>query len=120
MVACSSASVPAAAPAIGVTLNEWEIGLDAGEIPAGTTEVHADNIGVLQHELVLIRVEDDDVSLTTTNGVADLAPLGDGLIGELADLSPGATGAVSVDLSPGRYVVLCNIPGHYGAGMTAP
>ena len=40
-------------------------------------------------------------------------------IKELGDLKPGKTGAMTVDLKPGHYVVFCNQPGHFGHGMHA-
>jgi uncharacterized cupredoxin-like copper-binding protein len=30
---------------------------------------------------------------------------------------PGASGWVTVTLEPGRYELICNLPGHYAAGM---
>ena len=38
-------------------------------------------------------------------------------LGEVSDLRPGATGHVTLRLKPGRYVFLCNEPGHDKAGM---
>lgn len=32
-------------------------------------------------------------------------------------IAAGATGWTTVNLKPGRYELLCNIAGHYGAGM---
>jgi uncharacterized cupredoxin-like copper-binding protein len=34
-------------------------------------------------------------------------------------IAPGASGWVTVTLPPGHYEVVCNLPGHYGAGMYA-
>jgi uncharacterized cupredoxin-like copper-binding protein len=34
-----------------------------------------------------------------------------------SDLDPGKSGAMTMDLKPGRYVVFCNQPGHFDAGM---
>lgn len=38
---------------------------------------------------------------------------------ELADLDPGATGEMRMMLRSGRYVMFCNQPGHFKAGMFA-
>ncbi|WP_395020152.1 hypothetical protein [Dongia sp.] len=34
-----------------------------------------------------------------------------------SDLDPGKSGSLTMDLKPGRYVVFCNQPGHFDAGM---
>jgi len=39
--------------------------------------------------------------------------------GEISDLKPGAKGSVTLNLKPGTYLLLCNQPGHYHAGMSA-
>jgi uncharacterized cupredoxin-like copper-binding protein len=38
-------------------------------------------------------------------------------LGEVAELEPGKTGALTVTLKPGTYLLYCNIPQHYMDGM---
>lgn len=40
-------------------------------------------------------------------------------LGEVAELKPGAHGQLKAKLVPGSYLLLCNIKGHYEAGMHA-
>jgi len=40
-------------------------------------------------------------------------------LGEIADLAPGATGKLTLNLGPGTYELFCNEPGHYKDGMIA-
>jgi uncharacterized cupredoxin-like copper-binding protein len=40
-------------------------------------------------------------------------------LGEIANLSPGKTGKLTLNLGPGTYRLLCNEPGHYKDGMVA-
>jgi uncharacterized cupredoxin-like copper-binding protein len=38
-------------------------------------------------------------------------------LGEVSELAPGATGALRITLKPGRYLLYCNVAGHYAMGM---
>jgi uncharacterized cupredoxin-like copper-binding protein len=38
---------------------------------------------------------------------------------ELGDLPPGKSGELQMVLEPGTYVMFCNEPGHYKAGMSS-
>ena len=38
-------------------------------------------------------------------------------LGEVSELDPGKSGSLTVTLSPGTYILYCNVPGHYMAGM---
>jgi len=40
-----------------------------------------------------------------------------GAQGEGEGIAPGALGWVTVTLAPGRYELVCNLPGHYVSGM---
>ena len=40
-----------------------------------------------------------------------------GHLGEVAELEPGKAGSLTLNLQPGTYMVLCNVPGHFMAGM---
>jgi uncharacterized cupredoxin-like copper-binding protein len=37
--------------------------------------------------------------------------------GEVSELDPGKSGALTVTLAPGKYLLICNVPGHFDAGM---
>jgi uncharacterized cupredoxin-like copper-binding protein len=41
----------------------------------------------------------------------------DGSVGEIAETEPGKTGTHTFKLKAGNYVMICNIAGHYQAGM---
>ena len=36
---------------------------------------------------------------------------------EVSELDPGASGSLTVALQPGKYLLICNVPGHYASGM---
>ena len=36
---------------------------------------------------------------------------------ELGDLNPGKSGTMTLNLKPGKYLLFCNKPGHFKAGM---
>lgn len=36
---------------------------------------------------------------------------------EIEDIDPGKSGTLTVKLEPGTYILLCNKPGHFKAGM---
>jgi uncharacterized cupredoxin-like copper-binding protein len=36
---------------------------------------------------------------------------------EIEDIDPGKSGTLTVKLEPGSYILLCNKPGHFKAGM---
>ena len=38
-------------------------------------------------------------------------------MGEVGELKPNESGGLDATLTPGTYILLCNVPGHYAAGM---
>ena len=38
-------------------------------------------------------------------------------LGEVSELDPGKSGSLTLNLKSGKYALICNVPGHYGAGM---
>ena len=59
-----------------------------------------------------------DLPLDSSNNVVETAP---GLthIDGIPTLEPNATQDLVVTLQPGNYVAICDLPGHYQAGMYA-
>ena len=87
---------------------------------AGSVTISTPNQGQLVHEMVLAKTQADPSKLpTTSDGSVDEAKLESAGqdAGEIADVSPGATKSGKFKLPPGQYVMFCNVPGHYAAGM---
>jgi len=38
-------------------------------------------------------------------------------LGEVSETDPGKTGKLTLNLKPGKYLITCNLPGHYMNGM---
>ena len=96
-------------------------------VPAGQVSFRAVNTGAWIHELTVMplgadqgigqrRIEaDDQVDESARVGHVEGscgADEGDGI-------APGATGWTTITLAPGRYELICNVAGHYRAGMHA-
>ena len=96
-------------------------------VSAGTVSFRVVNTGSLVHELVVL-------PLTGTQRVGERAVGADGRVDETGSvgeasktcgagagdgINPGAIGWVTLTLAPGNYELVCNLHGHYGAGMYA-
>jgi len=94
-------------------------------IAGRTVSLRVTNIGVITHEIVVLplpaaqrvgeRQAGSDGKVDETGSVGEVSAscakgAGDGL-------HPGSTGWDTLTLPAGRYELLCNLPGHYKAGM---
>lgn len=103
------------------TVKEWGIEISAAKHVAGSVAFNLANEGSIPHEFLVVRSDRPAADLLElvspeTNRL-DEALLD--VIGEQPEWEPGAPGAVTLDLSPGTYVVMCNIAGHFKNGMYA-
>ena len=73
----------------------------------------ARNVGDREHEFVLIRTSRAPSRLRLTGDGASEA----GAVGEISEQKPGKSASHTFKLTPGRYTYICNLPGHYQAGM---
>jgi uncharacterized cupredoxin-like copper-binding protein len=85
-------------------------------VPAGKVAITAPNTGKIEHELVLLKTDVDPAKLKTEKDgeVQEDAYSGPG---EIPDVEAGETGKTVLNLKPGKYAMICNVPGHYKAGM---
>ncbi|MGH8896892.1 MAG: hypothetical protein ACRDZ4_07705 [Egibacteraceae bacterium] len=128
--ASGSASGPGAAaldPAkadtrVSVTLREWTVTPQPAEVKAGVIAFDVKNEGGTKHELVVLRAADAQALPVKPDGAADedKLPAGDA-IGEV-EVEVGKTGVVAFQLTPGDYVLICNIvddtaTAHFKQGM---
>ena len=87
---------------------------------AGSVRVTAPNVGKVVHELVLVKTDEDPGSFKVENGKVDEQALEDAgatIPGEIADVPPGETKSKTIDLTAGKYAMICNVAGHYQRGM---
>jgi uncharacterized cupredoxin-like copper-binding protein len=96
-------------------------------VPADTVSIVALNHGTVTHELVVLPLASGAAAGTRAVG-ADNRVSEDGSVGEASaecsagageGIAPGDASWVTLALKPGRYELLCNLPGHYAAGMYA-
>ena len=110
--------------------NEFDLVPAKPRVKAGNVTFKLNNTGTIEHELIVIRTDLDSGALPTD---ADGAAIEDGAV---APNNPGRTDAeheahvgthvaagkkatVTLRLKRGNYALVCNLPGHYAAGMHA-
>jgi uncharacterized cupredoxin-like copper-binding protein len=95
------------------------IALDRDSAPAGKVTFRAVNESKDQvHELIVVRTESAQAALPYDEKKAEVIEKRIHHLGEIADLKPGRSGAMTLSLRPGAYLLICNQPGHYKAGMS--
>jgi uncharacterized cupredoxin-like copper-binding protein len=103
---------------IPAALSEWHVAVPS-TIKAGTVNLEAANFGTIQHELLVFK-SDLAPSAFPIDKNGDIVEDGPGinLVSDGDNIDPGKTQTRTVDLTqPGTYLFVCNIPGHFKAGM---
>ncbi len=91
---------------------------DPATIPPGEVTFQAVNdSSELVHEMVIARIRDPKQPLPYSMDSMEVDEDGAGLRGKLSELGPGQSGAVTLTVKPGTYMIYCNIAGHYMLGM---
>jgi len=74
----------------------------------------------LVHELIVVPVDNPQAALPYDYSKAKVAEDQVKVLGESGDLQPQASYAFDLSLPSGTYLLFCNVPGHYAAGMATP
>jgi len=99
--------------------------VDPATVGAGSITLAVTNAGWRTHELVVLPLRDGaqpgERAVGPDDTVSEDSSLGEASAdcsdGEGDGIAAGSAGWVTLDLAPGRYELLCNLPGHYAAGM---
>ncbi len=113
LAACSGGSAPPPAGDVNVELRDFEVRMAKTTLPAGQAKIVVRNAGSSVHELTIIKTDLEPEKLVVDGAKAKE----DGLVTKSADLNPGATATLTANLAAGKYVFICNQPGHYALGM---
>ena len=104
---------------VRVEAKDFKLTLSASTWPAGPVRIRFDNHGPDTHELLVFESGQAasalPMRLDGSSVDEDSAHLHQVL--DEQGTPPGESQTVTVNLAPGHYVVLCNMSGHYMAGM---
>jgi uncharacterized cupredoxin-like copper-binding protein len=106
-----------AATTVAVVLHDGSIEASPTEVAAGGVRFDIRNAGSAVHELEVLRMTGvlDPNALPVENHVARTEGLQS--VDEVEEIAPSTGASLTVTLSPGTYALICNLPGHYEAGM---
>lgn len=90
-------------------------------VKAGTVTFDVSNLSrSLVHEIIVVAVENSAAPLPYDYATGEVPEKQVKVLGETEELPPNAEKTVALDLKPGSYLLICNVPGHYASGMWAP
>lgn len=106
---------------VNVRLEDFEVRRDAAEVPAGTVSFRILNQGPTTHELIVVRTELAPGKLTLQPDGLTVDEEADGIefLDEAEGLDIDDRQTMVLGLTPGHYVLYCNLEGHYLGGMHA-
>jgi uncharacterized cupredoxin-like copper-binding protein len=107
-----------AAAKVKVTLGaptEFKLTATPAGVKAGSVTFLVTNKGKIVHEMVVVPLPTGQTKLATKNGRA----VQKGALGEAHEMAAGKSKTLTVTLEPGKYQLVCNLPGHFAGGMFA-
>jgi uncharacterized cupredoxin-like copper-binding protein len=107
-----------ATPGLDMTKATMGIKLSVAKAPAGLVTFKVTNTSKdTVHEMIVMYLADPTKPLPYIDKEIRVDEDKAGDKGEVSELDPGNSGSLSVALKPGKYLLICNVPGHYAAGM---
>jgi uncharacterized cupredoxin-like copper-binding protein len=100
---------------VAVHLKDYRVELSVATVKPGTVRFGVKNEGGMEHSFELMRTDLPFDKLPTVDAKAKE----DGLVKQVKSLAVGKVSVVTVDLAAGKYVIICNVAGHYQLGMRA-
>jgi uncharacterized cupredoxin-like copper-binding protein len=106
----------------GLDLSKATMGMNAspaaakaGEVTFNVKNDSKDTV----HEMIVMYLADPGKPLPYVEAENRVDEDKAGDKGEVSELDPGKSGTLTVELKAGKYLLICNVPGHFGAGMWA-
>ena len=72
------------------------------------------------HEIIVVAVENANAPLPYDYSTGQIPGKQIKTLGQTEEMQPNAEKTITLDLKPGVYLLICNVPGHYAAGMWTP
>ena len=106
---------------VAITLQQWSITPTSTTVPAGAITFSVTNAGTIPHEFVVMSTDTlaADFPIGSFEGETnrfDEDKVGTN-VGETGDMQPSTTKSITIEMKPGHYAFVCNLPAHFGSGM---
>jgi uncharacterized cupredoxin-like copper-binding protein len=94
--------------------------IDVDTVKAGNvTFVVTNDAKTTPHEMILVKLAAKGEQMPLDKVKHRINEKQINSLGEISNLKPGATGQLKAKVVPGDYLLICNMKGHYEAGMVA-
>ena len=116
-IASPAAALSAAVVAPTISLYEWKV-IAGATLKSGPSTFTISNFGTIPHELLIFK-SDRTPAAYPTDKAGDIIEDGAGvaLVSDGENIDPAGSQTRTVDLKPGTYLFVCNIPAHFKQGM---
>ena len=105
---------------IGEKNDKMGMKLDVDTVKAGNvTFVVTNDAKRTPHEMILVMLKANGEQLPLDRAKHRINEKQINSLGEISNLKPGASGQLKANVVAGDYLLICNIKGHYEAGMVA-
>jgi hypothetical protein len=102
---------------IGVTERDFHIATTIADVSSGDVTLRINNQGPDQHELIVAPERKGGLPFRADGFTVNEEAIQSSEPGSILPQQPGGTQYLRLHLPPGRYVLFCNMEGHYMAGM---
>lgn len=111
--------VPSTDGNVDLVMRDYWFELSHSGSELATVTFAIDNQGKVSHEVIVVRTDlpSDELPLDAKSNVDEEAE-GLEVVERLEGVEYQSSQVWSVDLEPGRYVLVCNLPAHYRRGMS--
>lgn len=94
------------------------IRIDKSTVKAGKVQFEVSNLSMaMEHEMLVVPLDNPDARLPYDPATARVPEDKIKSLGEVPELKPNASGTLELELKAGSYMLVCNVAGHYAAGM---
>lgn len=102
---------------ISGTVEEWKVSVSPNAATAGEVKFTIENKGTIGHEFLVVKTDILDGKITLDGDHFSEPSPGLEVIDEIGEFPAGSTELLVLSLEAGNYQLVCNLPGHYAAGM---
>src|SRR2546430_16299163 len=96
-------------------LADYKITVNVPSVKAGKIKIGVRNLASMEHSFQVLKTDLAPDKLPVDGASAKAKE--DGKVGDIPSIPAGKSASVTLDLTPGKYVFICNVAGHYQLGM---